>query len=242
MRRGVDLSSLEPILPRHLGSDEENLLLGLCFSSRKANLRTGDGSALRPEISFLAILLKEKNCLILLLELPFASVQPKLERGKITINPGKRDQGNAVNVFLISTEVLFLSALAHTGRQRAAGSPCSSDHTSPPGHVHVRPPGRLIPTFLPNLSSHWLCQHYVRSYLPRILNKVSRGGVDWESKLSCVDKRKIRRQGPRARLGTKLVPKPLGMTKPQHSCDTSSRHLRHNNNSSDQSSSVFRQL
>ena len=134
----MDLSSLEPILPRYLGSDCENLLLGLCFSPGKANLRTGDGSALRPQIQFLAILLKEKNCLILLLELPFASVQPKLERGKITINPEKRDQGNAVNVFLISPEVLFLAALAHRGRPRAAGSPCSSDHTSPPGHVHVQ--------------------------------------------------------------------------------------------------------
>ena len=80
--------------------------------------------------------------------------------------------------------------------------------------------------------------------LPRILKKANRAveGRNRESKLSHVDKGKIRREGPRGRSGTKLVPKPLGVTEPQHSCDISSRHLRHNNNSSDQSSSVFRQL
>lgn len=50
MRRGEDLSSLEPILLRRLGSEWENLLLGLCFSPRRTNLSAGDGSALRPEI------------------------------------------------------------------------------------------------------------------------------------------------------------------------------------------------
>ena len=78
----MDLSSLEPILPRYLGSDCENLLLGLCFSPGKANLRTGDGSALRPQIQFLAILLKEKNCLILLLELPLLQYSLSWREGK----------------------------------------------------------------------------------------------------------------------------------------------------------------
>lgn len=65
-------------------------------------------------------------------------MQPKLERGKITINPKKQDPENAVNVFPVSTEALFLAALAHMGRPRAAGSPYASDRSSPPGHVHVQ--------------------------------------------------------------------------------------------------------
>lgn len=48
----MDLSSLEPILPRYLGSDCENLLLGLCFSPGKANLRTGDAQLSDPKYSF----------------------------------------------------------------------------------------------------------------------------------------------------------------------------------------------
>lgn len=113
-----------------------------------------------------------------------------------------------------------------------------SDHITCPGHVYIQL------CLLPPAQPQWplIMSPLLGSRLPRTLDKTNRAMDIPGNKLSLVDKGKIRKEGPRGRSGTKLVPKPLGVTKPQHSCDISSRHLRHNNNSSDQSSSVFRQL
>ena len=156
---------------------------------------------------------ERKNCLILLLELPFASMQPKLERGKIGINPEKWDQGNTVNVFLVSTEALFLPALAHTRRPRAAGSPCSSDCTSPPGHVHVQlcSSPHSCPT---SEASHYVSTVYIPTSPGSWIKPAEqrRGGLG-EQTFLC-GQRKDKETGTQRQVGDCWSPSPLAWPSP----------------------------